>query len=223
MKKGVSAAQNIALLRYARTADIAVKWYLLYGFPGDKAVWYEQIVRLLPLLRHLAPPAGVFQITLDRFSPYFDRPSEYGLRDVRPIGAYADVFPRSADIDRTAYQFAAEYDSELMRSPDLIDSMTKMVEAWKQSWSEVGQPQLLVWRLAQDEFILYDTRGIAGAKIIEFIGADQAAVALVGAGKGARPESVAWGLERGACVQVDGRVVPLATSSVEVLSQFEAA
>ena len=48
--------------------------------------------------------------------------------------------------ERTAYQFAAEYDSELMRSPDWIDSMTKMVEAWKQSWSEVGQWVIVVWK-----------------------------------------------------------------------------
>ena len=222
MKKGVSAAQNVALLRYARTVGVAVKWYLLYGFPGDKVVWYEQIVQLLPLLRHLPPPTGVYQVTLDRFSPYFDKASEYGLRNVRPIDVYFDVFPESADINNIAYQFRAEYDSESICSPTLTDLMSKIVDEWRQSWNEVSQPQLLVWKLAPDEFILYDTREIAGNNVIEFIDTDKAAIALVGAGKGAGRESVEWGLRRGACVQLEERIVPLATSSIEVLREFEA-
>src|SRR5262249_51859847 len=37
MDKGVSASQNLTLLRYARAADLAVNWNLLYAFPGDQA------------------------------------------------------------------------------------------------------------------------------------------------------------------------------------------
>jgi ribosomal peptide maturation radical SAM protein 1 len=222
MKKGVSAAQNVALLRYARTVGLAAKWYLLYGFPGDKAVWYEQIVALLPLVRHLPPPTGVFPITIDRFSPYHYRASELGLRNLRPIDAYFDVFPESADIDAIAYQFKAEYESGSLSSSTLGDALAKGVGAWKKAWEDDTQPQLLVWKLAPDAFILYDTRAIPGNDVIEFIDADKAAVALVGAAKGAAGESVEWGLKRGACVRLEDRIVPLATSSIETLGAFEA-
>ena len=35
MRKGVSAHQNLALLRYARCAGVHLVWNLLCGFPGD--------------------------------------------------------------------------------------------------------------------------------------------------------------------------------------------
>src|SRR6185295_3125904 len=56
MDKGVSTSQNIALLRYARSVDLAVTWNLLHSFPGDELHEFEETLKLLPLLRHLHPP-----------------------------------------------------------------------------------------------------------------------------------------------------------------------
>ncbi len=58
MKKGVSAQQNLRLLRYARAAGVHVFWNLLWGFPGDRSEWYEQMAGFLPLLIHLQPPGA---------------------------------------------------------------------------------------------------------------------------------------------------------------------
>src|SRR5450759_2538051 len=46
MRKGVSAAQNIRLLRYCRSCSLAVNWNLLYAFPQDRLSWYEDTLRL---------------------------------------------------------------------------------------------------------------------------------------------------------------------------------
>ena len=43
MRKGVTAAMNIALLRYAISADLSLSWNLLYDFPGSICC---QMVRL---------------------------------------------------------------------------------------------------------------------------------------------------------------------------------
>ena len=56
MDKGVSARQNIALMRYARAVGLSLTWNLLYAFPGDQLEDYEQTLALVPLLRHLNPP-----------------------------------------------------------------------------------------------------------------------------------------------------------------------
>src|SRR5579864_6344189 len=53
MDKGVTARQNIALLRYARAARLEMNWNLLYGFPGDGAEEYRQTLDLLRHMRHL--------------------------------------------------------------------------------------------------------------------------------------------------------------------------
>jgi hypothetical protein len=56
MDKGVSAPQNIALMRYARAISLSLTWNLLYAFPRPTRD-YEQTLALVPLL-HLNPSGG---------------------------------------------------------------------------------------------------------------------------------------------------------------------
>ena len=59
MDKGVTARQNIALMRYARAVGLTLTWNLLYAFPGDHVEDYEETLRVVPLLRHIQPPGGL--------------------------------------------------------------------------------------------------------------------------------------------------------------------
>src|SRR5262249_6205453 len=83
MKKGVKSWQNIAALRFARMHDVYVNWNLLHSFPGDLKAHYVAMERLVPLLHHLCPPSGLNQLSIDRFSPYFDHRENYGISNVR--------------------------------------------------------------------------------------------------------------------------------------------
>ncbi len=56
MKKGVLARQNLALMRYARLAQINIGWSMLLAFPTDQVEDYEQTLDLLPYLHHLHRP-----------------------------------------------------------------------------------------------------------------------------------------------------------------------
>ena len=69
MKKGVRASQNLALLRYARSVELGVNWNMLFGFPDDKADWYESALTIMPYIAHLQPPMGFYKLSIDRFSP----------------------------------------------------------------------------------------------------------------------------------------------------------
>jgi len=93
MDKGVTARQNIALLRHARAVGVEMNWNLLYGFPGDGVREYRHTLALLPCLRHRPPPTDVCRISIDRFSPYFFAPARYGIRSVRPMDSYAAILP----------------------------------------------------------------------------------------------------------------------------------
>jgi ribosomal peptide maturation radical SAM protein 1 len=222
MKKGVSARQNIALLRYARAAGLSVSWNLLYGFPGDERRDYEQTLSLLPLMRHLNPPSDLYYLSIDRFSPYFDRPHEYGIRNVRPMDAYFQVFPRSADHAKVAYHFIGDYDSESRASADLMSSIRAEIEAWRGAWSENASalPTLAITRIAPDVFVLLDTRAPAGAEKVQLLNRSEAGLALT-----ARPWSDSPGLEaaveRRWGVKLESWYVPLATAAPDLLAELE--
>jgi ribosomal peptide maturation radical SAM protein 1 len=87
MKKGVTGLQNVRLLRWCAEHGMRVIWNLLYGFPGERAEHYAETAALLPSLAHLEPP-NLSALALYRFSPYFERPEEHGLRVTRPLAHY---------------------------------------------------------------------------------------------------------------------------------------
>jgi ribosomal peptide maturation radical SAM protein 1 len=222
MDKGVTARQNIALLRYARSAELSLFWNLLYGFPNDQLWEYEQTLALIPLLRHLEPPSSVHRLSIDRFSPFFKSPEKYGLHNVRPAEGYDCVVPEGADVAKLAYHFIADYPSASLDNPDLIRRISGEVEAWRQSWSSGGpRPSLVVTTLTSDQYMLFDTRGLPGTQEIGFLTRDQASLVLAGADHDGTAR-VRWALERRLVVEVEGSLVPLATADPDLIAESEA-
>ena len=218
MRKGVSAAQNIALLRYCRNVGLAVNWNLLYSFPHDKAEWYHATLEVLPLLSHLMPPTGVFHLSIDRFSPYFHNPEAYGIENVSPMEAYKDIFPRGAPLQRIAYHFVADYESAMISNPDVIEKIREAVSSWQTQWADGHPPALVVTELAPNVFMLLDTRGLVDGRSFEFISREQACVAVHGQGES---DIVAWALNRKVAVFLDGKPIPLATCNIEVYDDLK--
>ncbi len=107
MRKGVTALQNIQLLKWCREFGIRVYWNFLWGFPGEDGDEYRKMSDLVPLLTHLQPPFSAGDLRLERFSPSFDHPSLNGLTDVRPLASYRFVYqlPEEA-IRNLAYFFS---------------------------------------------------------------------------------------------------------------------
>jgi ribosomal peptide maturation radical SAM protein 1 len=224
MDKGVSAAQNVALLRYARSVGIWVTGNLLAGLPGDELCDYEETLSLVPLLGHLNPPTGVSDVSIERFSPYFDRPQQYGITNVRRIDAYALAFPPAADLGKLAYHFDADFASGARAHPEIVQAIGEAVERWRAQWRERDGdlPALVVRRLADDAFVLRDTRGLPGTQDLQFLTRRQAAIALVGRGEMDAGERD-WALASRVGVELDGAYVPLATAGPELLLEFETA
>lgn len=96
MRKGVTAAQNVQLLRQCEEESVTVSWNLLYGFPGETVQDYEAMMSQLPNLVHLQPPEGVARIVLERFSPYFDDPG-LGFYERCPAECYRFIYDLPAD------------------------------------------------------------------------------------------------------------------------------
>jgi ribosomal peptide maturation radical SAM protein 1 len=220
MKKGVTARQNIALLRYARSVGMKVNWNLLYAFPGDDEQSYHQTLSLLTILRHLEPPAGFFSLSIERFSPYFDKPAEFGISNLHPAESYASVFPEDAPLHQIAYHFEGDYDTAARRNPHLMETLRGEITSWIGAWRDLGStPTLWVSPLEDDLFLLIDSRWGNGMEKIQFISKSQAAVALR---EHFEPtQDVQWGMQNGICAIIDGVYVPLAVASAGIISQFE--
>lgn len=218
MKKGVTAEQNIELLRYARIADLALNWNILYSLPGDKAEWYEDTLALLPLIRHLHPPTGVFPLTIDRFSPYFDHPELYGITNIRPMQCYKAAFPADAPLHLIAYHFDADYESDSRQAPALAEAIKHEVQLWRNAWRDNQTPPILaIVAVNENSYLLIDNRFDAGQLNSEIINRDQACVALFGPSPDGDQSVLTWAKHRQVVALHNDMVIPLAVAEEEII------
>jgi len=160
MRKGVSAHQNIALLRDCRSLGIGVAWNYLYGFPGEAVEHYAAVAPLIPALEHLEPPNHFSKLIVDRFSPYHATPEEFGITEIEPIAAYRGLFPRDARLDAIAYHFKGRYTTALLDDPDARLAMARAIGVWRLQWIARGAPELEI--VSEDGMpMVVDTRRIA--------------------------------------------------------------
>jgi ribosomal peptide maturation radical SAM protein 1 len=130
MRKGVTAFQNIRLLKWCAEYGIQVFWNVLYGFPAEAPEEYARMAALVPSLAHLQAPQFI-RLRLDRFSPYHDRPSEWGLEIVGPAPHYRLIYPADeAALADLAYFF--EYRHADGRDPETyVGPLRHAIEQWR--------------------------------------------------------------------------------------------
>lgn len=222
MNKGVSARQNIALLRYVRSVGIKMSWNIIWAFPGDQPSDYQDMLSLMPLLHHLYPPTMMQHLSIDRFSVYFEQREKHGLCNLRPWGSYAMVLPDGVDPAQIASHFTADYPSGAHQNPKIVFDLYRQVAAWQACWYAQGSspPELSVTRQSDDRFLLRDTRGLPGTQASYTLKRQQAAVALTARRPDQTPE-MSWALGHKVGILLDGWYVPLATAEPELLRAFK--
>jgi ribosomal peptide maturation radical SAM protein 1 len=168
MNKGVTAMQNLQALKWFSDAGIEVKWNLLYGFPGEEPSEYAAMTDLLPSLQHLCPPQAVGRVRVDRFSPYFERPKQFGIANVRPQKAFHYVYPFPTDVlARLAYYF--EYDfADGRTSLDYTRPFVQAVRTWQET---AGVGSLRALDRPDGVLVITDTRPLTpetASRSVEF-------------------------------------------------------
>jgi ribosomal peptide maturation radical SAM protein 1 len=124
MDKGIQGWQNIQLLKWSRELGLRLSWSILWGFPGEKDDWYEDMAQWLPALTHLPPPAATPRVRFDRYSVYHEQARALGLV-LFPIGALSMVYPVGpGDLDSLAYFFTTEPNSGPLR---IIETLSAAV------------------------------------------------------------------------------------------------
>ncbi len=161
MNKGVDAIQNIELLRNCISRQIVVRWHLLFGVPGERREHYQNMFKILPMIAHLQPPVYLAQIRLDRFSPYFEHPHEYGISNIRINPAWYHLYPSGTKVDDLIYRFQSDWHTELLDDRELLGNLCELVDQWKEFWLEGNPPELFSITLPDERGLIYDTRPCA--------------------------------------------------------------
>ncbi|MBI4616449.1 MAG: RiPP maturation radical SAM protein 1 [Planctomycetes bacterium] len=170
MGKGTTALQNVQLLKWCRQRGIRVLWNVLWGFPGETVAEYEGMLRILPLLSHLAPPGDVRQINIGRFSPLFDLSERLGLGKVAPSPAYRYIYPLGEEaIGNLATYFVHEYrpSAELLRA---IHALSQAAREWIETYPRSG----LFYVDDGSRMEILDLRPVAGRQVVSLEGAERA-------------------------------------------------
>ncbi len=157
MDKGVTPMQNIICLKWSAYYHVAVSWNILLGFPGETNEDYQRQIDLIPSLFHLHPPEATGKFWLQRFSPYYTKPHEYGVRITGPWAAYEYVYDaRYVDLKKIAYDFEYELDNWNV-GQQVYQELVDLVQEWqKLAWS--SDRPFLYYSKAMDYVTVYDGR-----------------------------------------------------------------
>ena len=229
MDKGLTVRENIALLRYARSVNLDLKWHLLFGFPGDQAADYEEMLNLIPLIRHLQPPRTMLPVRICRNSRYHRSPREFGIFNLRPAEFHKETLPDHAHLEKLAYLFTGDYEAHSFNNPELLLALGKEFQAWTRAWAaykflplDSTLPTLHITRETSNGFVLQDTRGIPGKPEKMILHREQVRLLLA-----PHPPEVSsgakfkWALDAGLGVLTEGWFIPLATADAALLREFE--
>jgi ribosomal peptide maturation radical SAM protein 1 len=157
MDKGVTPMQNIVCLKWSFYYRVAVSWNTLLGFPGETNEDYLRQIDLISSLVHLQPPEATGKFWLERFSPYYARPHEYGVRITGPGLAYEYIYDaRQVDLKKIAYDFEYELEDWPV-DPHVYQELVATVEGWQRMHASNDRP-FLYYSKALDYVTVYDGR-----------------------------------------------------------------
>lgn len=155
MRKGVSAMQNLQLLKWSMEYGVRVDWNVLWGFPGESPDDYAAMARMVPALVHLEPPARGARIRLDRHSPNYRQAAAFGFRRVRPSASYGWVYddlPPEA-LENLAYFFEADHALDAR-----LDGYTRPLAEAIEAWQRAHRASTFFHLQRENAVVLVDTR-----------------------------------------------------------------
>jgi len=158
MGKGVSALQNVYLLKCCQEYGVVPYWNMLIRVPGEQPIDYLHMARWLPLLFHLRPPSGgAVRVECHRFSSYHRQASLF-TESMVPASFYRSLFPVPPfELERIAYYFDAEWKDTL--GEPAYESILCLVSDWLRRWRDDKlPPQLVVAEQPGGGLLIEDTR-----------------------------------------------------------------
>lgn len=137
MDKGVTGVQNVALLKYGYKERIVIHYNFIYGFPGERAEQYRQMIEQIPRLYHLIPPVSRSEAIITRFAPMQNNTVRFGI-ETKPLHhrCYDSLFSvdflkdTGFSLDGYAYYFERYLDFSDEMS-ELYAQVVSQINHWK--------------------------------------------------------------------------------------------
>lgn len=172
MRKGTTGLRNVQLLKWCREYGVRVDWNVLYGFPGETRDDYERMLALLRVVRFLDPAGACGPVRLDRFSPYFEASSAFGITNVRPLSTYHHLYPEAGEaLHDIAYYFDYDYEESVDPGDCAADVIAYVAE-----WAARPEREALWCREADDgALVIRDERFDALVPELQLRGFEKAA------------------------------------------------
>ena len=222
MNKGCKSWQKLQFLKWCREYGVYVGWYIMCDFPGENDEWYLEMAQTLPLLTHLQPPWAFARVRLDRYSLYYDRQRDYGLR-LQPAELYSCIYPvsRGALEDLVCF-FEDEERSidprfEALLTRPGIRAASKAAAQWKIAFWAENAP-CLTMAVTDSAIHIRDTRPVAIAPSFLLQGVEREVYLACDAALGLR-RLVSQVVSRGyAKTEVDAAVETLLQHKLMIMS-----
>jgi len=218
IRKGTTGRNGLLLLRNARSVGLVTSWNLLWGMPKDTIKPYEDYLEVLPLIHHFQPPVTFTRVHFERFSVYYERPEDFGIKELLPYKAYKMGFPEYANIDKLAFGLMADYHSESIENPDVMAKINAEIEAWKKNFSST----ILVIEKDVEGYKIHDHRKNIG-RSTSFVVSEELANDIMTAKSYPQNKShyTDWAIEQKLGVVMDGWYIPLIIAKPALLKAFE--
>ena len=158
--KGTTAFTNLIFLKLCCEYEINVLWNLLSGIPGEEDTTYLDYFKLIPLLKHLSPPSGIWSISYQKNS-ILSQHEKDGLQPVTRLLENLYPFPKES-IKSMAYYYELLNNRKIYSKKKIktIYEISMLINQWKASWidaSRVNRPRLYMYE-KQGQYILVDSR-----------------------------------------------------------------
>ena len=165
MSKGVTALENIRLLRNCRSRGLEVVWNVLTGIPGERREHYEAMIAAAPLFEHLRPPTRWGPLRISRYSPYHRDPAKHGITNIQPWDSIRLLYGDAAS--ELSQHFTGEYESEFLKDIELVQRLHSTLWKWAAAWDCERPPWLEAERREDGGMLISDGR--SGAKRSELL------------------------------------------------------
>lgn len=216
MGKGIHPYQNIELLRFCKMFDINVEWNFLHGIPGEVISDYKELLSFLGMLEHLNAPASLSEISIDRYSPYFNTPDKYGIANMRPVKTYSYCYPHDNELKEIFGCFEGDYSRLSHDFPDLFILLEECVEYWRVSWKD-NLAELTVSKIAENNYIIKDSRKEAKTK---WCSVDKSRALAALSSKRIEKVHKEWAIQNKYAIMIGKIYIPLAVCAGELYEEL---
>ncbi|MFF5161585.1 RiPP maturation radical SAM C-methyltransferase [Streptomyces sp. NPDC000348] len=172
LRKGATGFHNLRFLVLCQELGIDAQWNLLSAMPEELPEMLEEQLRLIPFITHLAPPSTVSKVRVDRYSPYFEKPDDFGIELRGPEEKYRFIHA-APGLDRTALAYSFEHEEVVGKADNAsMLALRRRLGARVGLWKKLHGQSRFTFRYGPSITVLHDHRPHVGTGRHVLRGAD---------------------------------------------------